>query len=151
MKKRSINELLRGLDETKVKKVPAAEKKPAQKGMNPAEVIGRALLDRLGASTGLSEEELVDFILEAWTRDTAAKNAEADDRSGISAENLLPSNGEKAKAPVSIERPKRLPMPMRGMNIEAPAIDYTELSSEQFRELKRQLKKAGADGKRVRL
>ena len=44
-----------------------------------------------------------------------------------------------------------LPRPIRGSMGQAPETDYENMSSEDFRKLRRQLKKASMDGRRVRI
>ncbi|MBO4383802.1 MAG: hypothetical protein J5854_00070 [Clostridia bacterium] len=125
MSKNSFNELLAGLE---------AELKPGADGeervsVSPAERLGRAMLDRFGTAEGMSESELVDAILGEW-------NARKEP-SGMPAEPFEPV--------------PKLPVPMKaGVNTPQPA-DYADMPAKQFNELKKLLKKAALDGKRMKI
>ncbi len=122
--------------------------RPSDAEMSPAEMVGRALLDRLGSGTGLSERELAEAILDVWAHpDKLAPNGEpqepaTDDEAGESAE----------RTPVTpFGEHRRMPKPIRSGAAAPQRIDYDELTDEQFRTLRKQLKKAEADGKKVRI
>ena len=44
-----------------------------------------------------------------------------------------------------------MPVPMRTGSTASAPVDYEDMSAAQFKELKKLLKKASADGKRIRL
>ena len=46
---------------------------------------------------------------------------------------------------------ERLPLPLAGGVAQAPEADYETMSAEQFRTLRKQLKRAAMDGRRIRL
>lgn len=46
---------------------------------------------------------------------------------------------------------ERLPLPLAGGLAQAPEADYETMSAEQFRTLRKQLKRAAMDGRRIRL
>ena len=163
MKKRSFKDLfaeLEGEPESK-EKSGAAEKH----AVSAAERVGRALLDRLGSASGLSEDALADAIIAVWEDPEALTGGEAEGNgkggalkpyvepemkifgSDASAADLL----EGESRPLPFTEHKRTSAPIRSGGIQAEPIDYEELTDEQFRRLKKQLQKAAADGKRVRL
>lgn len=156
----------------------SAEGSSAEGGTrSAAETVGRALLDRLGASTGLSEDRLAELIIKAWdsAEDSAGETASGETASGETAADKTASDktaADKTAAdalaaanspspvgqnglsalPITLEgSQKKRPLPIKSGSTEAPATDYTELSDEQFKALKRQLQKATSDGRRVRL
>lgn len=138
MKKRSMKDMLSALGGSEGSMPETAAKS------NAAETVGRALLDRLGRITDMSEEELVKLILKAWEEADAKVPAE---------KTKLPEKlGTGSDAPLSRGKAMpKLPKPMRSGASETPAIDYSELTSEQFKELKKMLAKAQSDGRKVRL
>ena len=119
--RKSIKDMLKVLGEN------AGEEETALK-TSPAERLGRALLDSLGAQE-LDEEELVEALLGEW---------ENRDR-------------EPAKSAEPVFGTPKRPIPMKtGSNASSP-VDYADMSREQFRELKKLLKKAAMDGKRIKI
>ena len=104
--------------------------------VSAAERLGRALLASLGEVPGADENEIVDAILSEWT---GAK--------------------EKAARPVKAEKPAidpfagvmRPPVPMRADSSSGAPLDYADMSRKQFGELKKLLKKAAADGRKIKL
>ncbi len=146
----------------------SAEGSSAEGGTrSAAETVGRALLDRLGASTGLSEDRLAELIIKAWDSaedsadetascetasfETAPDKTAADTLAAANSPSPVGQNGLSA-LPITLEgSQKKRPLPIKSGSTEAPATDYTELSDEQFKALKRQLQKATSDGRRVRL
>ncbi len=139
--KKSLKEMLGALN---LEKRPAgADNVPAQEpdereASSAAERLGRALLNSFGALGGVSEDELVEAILSEWPsrRDRAPETETADE-----AEQGADPFGE----------PVRRPVPMRTGSIGSKPVDYSEMSVKQFNDLKKLLKKAHADGKRIKL
>ncbi len=154
MKMKSIKDLFAELDEKSAGGKdegtgPKATEEDAEVKTEPlgemradsaAERVGRALLERLGAD-GMDEDELADAIIAVWENEGAAPLVYAEPDTEPEA---------PAKPPLVAER-RRMPQPMRA-DAAAPApLDYDRLTAEQFRRLKKQLQKAAADGRKVRL
>lgn len=100
-----------------------------ESAVSPAERLGRALLDEFGPVEGVTEDELVDALLDAWKKRERRRETGAE----------------------PFEKSAKRPVPMRtGSNAAAP-VDYADMSQKQFSEFKRMLKKASADGKKVRI
>lgn len=120
------------------KNMAAEELFPAAKReQSAAERLGRALLDSLGPIEGADEDELVDAMLREW-------NVKRDGRGSAK----KPERKEAEDPFRDIARP---PVPMRtGSSAEAP-VDYSDMSRKQFSELRKLLKKAAADGRRIRI
>ena len=70
---------------------------------------------------------------------TAEQNPAAEENAEESFEDAADANAE------------RLPLPLAGGLAQAPEADYETMSAEQFRTLRKQLKRAAMDGRRVRL
>ena len=106
--------------------------------------LGAAFIARLNVPEGMTTAEAVEAILSVWEKDGAAAatapahGAEAPDEDEPEAE-------EPAKSVT------RLPKTLRGGLGEAPEADYESMSAEQFRRLKKQLQRAAADGRKIRL
>jgi|GEM_PF-3014690 len=175
--KKSIKELFAALEgdrkgaepasaKAKVKRPIASagdESAAEERGNEPsaAEKVGRALLDRLGNSTGMEEDELADAIIAVWDDPDTLTGGEPLQEKRPYEEPALEVSGEAAssiggEAASSIGgspfgEHRRIPVPLRSGSAEAAPVDYDELTREQFMKLKKQLKKAAADGKRVRL
>ena len=183
--KKSIKELFAALEgdrkgaepasaKAKVKRPTASagdESAAEERGNEPsaAEKVGRALLDRLGNSTGMEEDELADAIIAVWDDPDTLTGGEPPQEKRPYEEPALEVSGEAAssiggeaassiggEAASSIGgspfgEHRRIPVPLRSGSAEAAPVDYDELTREQFMKLKKQLKKAAADGKRVRL
>ncbi|MBQ1892472.1 MAG: hypothetical protein II155_00045 [Clostridia bacterium] len=112
-----------------------------EKRVSAAERLGREMLARLGADDETDEDELAEAIIEIM----AGMNdgAEAPARRGA---NEL---DDDVRDPFGT-MPK-MPVPMRTGSGSPKSTDYSEMSTKQFNELKKLLKKASADGKRIRL
>ena len=149
--KKSIKELFAALeggasDEKKPGGKTAEDGGGNQKAeVSPAERIGRALLDRLGESTGMDEEALADAITAVWAESDKLPAEGKREYEEPEAEIVRP-----AKPPLVAEQ-RRVRAPMRAEAAAESPMDYSELSQEQFRKLKKQLQKAAADGRRVRI
>ena len=70
---------------------------------------------------------------------TAEQNPTAEENAEESFEDAADANAE------------RLPLPLAGGLAQAPEADYETMSAEQFRTLRKQLKRAAMDGRRIRL
>ena len=130
----------------------AAGTEPVPAQASAAERLGRALLGALGGVEGVSEDELVDAVLGEWQpsahgRGEAEKTAPA--RETDAAKLILENDGDEADSPFGETFPT--PVPMKAGSGKAEPIDYTEMSAEQFNRLKKLLKKANADGRKIRL
>ncbi len=90
-----------------------------------AMILGTAMLERVGVPEGVSPIAVVMTLLKRMEEDSGNKKRT--------------SSGTK------------LPKPMRGGLSEVSDIDYENMSSADFQKLKKQLKKAGMDGRKVRL
>ena len=152
MKKKSIAQLfgmISGGEE------PRGESGP--NGVSPAERLGRALLDTLGAADdGVTEDELVEAILGEWSAadreelyDGTDDEPEDDEQEDAPAGASAAEAGDEGDSPFA-PRAKR-PAPMRTGSAASDPVDYADMSSAQFRELRKLLKKAASEGKRIRL
>lgn len=180
MKKRSFSELFAGLEGAKsrrgadadedrkraaVKDAEAEEgaeagedaedeaEKPEEKRASAAERVGRALLSRLGGVSSMSDDELADAIISMWN-DPGAFEGE---RGGAqtSAADVMARSGAAGERFAGVDpfggKPSGPHVPIRsGAPADMP-VDYEALTDRQFSELKRQLKRAAADGRKVRL
>ena len=147
--------------------------KPAEGAPSAAERLGRALLDTLGAADdGVTEDELVETILGEWGAaaargddgDEASDEDESSDEDDSSSHGELydgtaeeqyeegdEDSGEEEEREAPFERMAKRPTPMRTGSAASDPVDYSDMSSAQFRELRKLLKKAAAEGKRIRL
>lgn len=157
MKNKSIRRLFaKDIDEgvpvpeTAAPETAAPEAAEAGAGPGAAERLGRWMLDSLGPiDDGVTEDELVDAILSERT----AGAADAEDRE----EQEEPEEGgepgfeptEDGEQP--FEPAPRRPRPMRTGSAQSAPVDYADMSAEQFRNIRKLLKKAAADGRRIRL
>lgn len=148
MKEKGFKRLL---DE--VKGFSAADESAAEPvgAESPAAKLGRFMLDSLGSVEGVSEEELVEALIGAFSsRRSGAGSGEAP-----SAEPEELTAAELAESPSEggfpFERADCAPMPMRTGSGGARPMDYSEMSTKQFNDLRRMLKKASADGRRIKL
>ncbi|MCR5809085.1 MAG: hypothetical protein K6G56_05935 [Clostridiales bacterium] len=145
MKTKSIKELF-----SRGERGGEAEAAPAE--ASAAERLGRALIERLGGvPEGVTEDELVDALLE---------NMDGEKEAG---EETGPARGEeKASFPEQIDDDDdeaedpfggsaRRPVPMRTGSAASAPVDYADMTAKQFNDLKKLLKKASADGKRITL
>ena len=160
MSKKSIMQLMglqaRGGDA----KAPAGDG-AEQSGASAAERLGRALLDTLGLADDVNEDELVEAVLGEWAnRDESGEAGEADEADedgeplydGTEDEPGYDQRGyyEQEEDDIPFGRARR-PVPIRTAGAASAPVDYADMSTEQFRELKKLLKKAAADGKRIKL
>lgn len=163
MSKKSIMQLMglqaRGGDA----KAPAGDG-AEQSGASAAERLGRALLDTLGLADDVNEDELVEAVLGEWAnRDESGEADEADETGGeplYDGTEDEPGYDERGYDERGSDEPEeddvpfgraRRPVPIRTAGAASAPVDYADMSTEQFRELKKLLKKAAADGKRIRL
>ncbi len=116
---------------------PAGE----EKRMSAAERLGREMLARLGAGEDTDEDELAEAIIEVMAGLKDGADAPAGRYSNELPEDVRDPFGTMPKMPV----------PMRTDSRKAESTDYSEMSAKQFNELKKLLKKASADGKKIRL
>ena len=176
MKKKSIEELLMSLGPAEAEAgSPGFEGYAAEGesedgaigGVSAAERLGRALLERFGgAPEGATEDDLVDAILENWgmpEEDAPADDDEDDDDGedgdyGGDEDNSGDDDyedDEDEELPTDDEGPfgaqVRRPVPMRTGSQASSPLDYSEMSRKQFNEIRKLIKKASSDGKRIRL
>jgi hypothetical protein len=118
----------------------SAAERSAEPRASAAERLGRAMLERLGGIEGLSEEELVEALLKGWDRLPAPEEEEPEE------------SGEPEFPAEELFKPQpRRPVPMRTGSMASERVDYSEMSAKQFAELKKLLKRAGADGRKIKL
>ena len=91
----------------------------------------------------MSEDELADAITAVW----AQPQASADEPEAVPAEKLF--GGKTGQSPFAA--PARTPVPIRSGAPAQTPIDYDELTDAQFGELRRRLKRAAAEGKKIKL
>ena len=131
---------------------PAPEKASSngKQPENAAERLGRAMLDAFGGLEGVTEDELVDAVLGEW-------NPSEGGRAEAEASTLIPAGAAEAEEEGTelLRSPfpaaARTPVPMRTCENTIAPVDYSQMSAKQFADLKRMLRKAAADGKRIRL
>ncbi len=113
-----------------------------ERGASAAERLGRALLESLGAAPGSNEDEIVDAILGEWKH--------AKEKSGKAPDERRPSDGKQAVGDpfAGVMRP---PVPMRANAVPGAPVDYADMSQKQFNELKKLLRKAASDGRKIKL
>lgn len=136
MSKNSINQMLAGLEAELKAGIEDGEGAKA----SAAERLGRALLESFGKVEGMSEDELVDALLSEWGRraETAKEAAPAE-------------TAETAESAEPFGAVPKLPVPMKaGVNAPQP-MNYADMPSKQFNELKKLLKKAALDGKKMKI
>lgn len=155
-RKKTIEELLGALDEHTPEGKPevssqapgGSETEQRQNRLEAERKLGAAMLERLSIPEG-DVTEFVDSIISAWDAVSEKSGAQAgSEAGGLPIERAMigaseAHDGEKAQA--------RLPLSMRAGVTVPPEADYDSMSSEQFRRLKKQLQRAAADGRRVRL
>ena len=154
-KKRTFKELLQLLPQ-KEQPEDKAEKEAAEPALQGNEAenaaaavqhenayakLGKAFINRLHLPNELianaSEvESIVNRIISVWEKVEART---ADSAAEESFEDAADANAE------------RLPLPLAGGLAQAPEADYETMSAEQFRTLRKQLKRAAMDGRRIRL
>ena len=145
MKKNSLKRMLELADaEQNAAEAPKANEKAAK---SAAERLGEALLSSLGGVEGVSEDELVDALLGEWKPRAAAAEAEPEAHDETPAAEM--PGGEAQVNPFGENA--RMPVPMKADAANTEPMDYSEMSAEQFAKLRKLLKRAAADGKRIRL
>ena len=102
-----------------------------------AMMLGEAMLERVGIPEGINPIAVVVTLLRRMDN----KNDGPEDG----------SDGSNDADSMNAKRNAMLPRPIRGSMGQAPETDYESMSSEDFRKLRRQLKKASMDGRRVRI
>lgn len=102
-----------------------------------AMMLGEAMLERVGIPEGINPIAVVVTLLQ--------RMANEDDNT----DSL--EDGPDGQDSMNAKRNAMLPRPIRGSMGQAPETDYESMSSEDFRKLRRQLKKASMDGRRVRI
>ena len=102
-----------------------------------AMMLGEAMLERVGIPEGINPIAVVVTLLQ--------RMANEDDNTDS------PEDGPDSPDSMNAKRNAMLPRPIRGSMGQAPETDYESMSSEDFRKLRRQLKKASMDGRRVRI
>ncbi|MBQ1685363.1 MAG: hypothetical protein II072_07630 [Clostridia bacterium] len=107
--------------------------------------LGAAFIARLNVPEGMTTAEAVEAILSVWEKDGGAAAPAPVRAEEAPAEDEPEAEEEPAKSVT------RLPKTLRGGLGEAPEADYESMSAEQFRRLKKQLQRAAADGRKIRL
>lgn len=102
-----------------------------------AMMLGEAMLERVGIPEGINPIAVVVTLLQRMAN-------EDDNTDG-------PKDSPDSPDSMNAKRNAMLPRPIRGSMGQAPETDYESMSSEDFRKLRRQLKKASMDGRRVRI
>ena len=151
-KKRTFKELLQLLPqkeqpEDKAEK-EAAEHAPQESAVqheNAYAKLGKAFINRLHLPNELianaaEVESIVNRIISVWEK-VEAKTADS----------AAEENAEESFEDAADANAERLPLPLAGGLAQAPEADYETMSAEQFRTLRKQLKRAAMDGRRIRL
>ena len=158
-KKRTFKELLQLLPQ-KEQPEDKAEKEAAEPALQGSEAenaaaavqhesayakLGKAFINRLHLPNELianaSEvENIVNRIISVWEK-VEAKTADS----------AAEENAEESFEDAAEANAERLPLPLAGGLAQAPEADYETMSAEQFRTLRKQLKRAARDGRRIRL
>ena len=106
-----------------------------------AMMLGEAMLERVGIPEGINPIAVVVTLLQRMANEDDNTDGPKDSPDG-------PEDGQDS---MNAKRNAMLPRPIRGSMGQAPETDYENMSSEDFRKLRRQLKKASMDGRRVRI
>ena len=106
-----------------------------------AMMLGEAMLERVGIPEGINPIAVVVTLLRRMDNENDNTDGPKDSPDG-------PKDGPDS---MNAKRNAMLPRPIRGSMGQAPETDYESMSSEDFRKLRRQLKKASMDGRRVRI
>ena len=106
-----------------------------------AMMLGEAMLERVGIPEGINPIAVVVTLLRRMDNENDNTDGPKDSPDG-------PKDGTDS---MNAKRNAMLPRPIRGSMGQAPETDYESMSSEDFRKLRRQLKKASMDGRRVRI
>ena len=102
-----------------------------------AMMLGEAMLERVGIPEGINPIAVVVTLLRRMDNENDGPEDGSD--------------GSNDADSMNAKRNAMLPRPIRGSMGQAPETDYESMSSEDFRKLLRQLKKASMDGRRVRI
>ena len=102
-----------------------------------AMMLGEAMLERVGIPEGINPIAVVVTLLRRMDNENDGPEDGSD--------------GSNDADSMNAKRNAMLPRPIRGSMGQAPETDYESMSSEDFRKLRRQLKKASMDGRRVRI
>ncbi len=107
--------------------------------------LGKAFINRLHLPNELianaaEVESIVNRIISVWEK-VEAKTADS----------AAEENAEESFEDAADANAERLPLPLAGGLAQAPEADYETMSAEQFRTLRKQLKRAAMDGRRIRL
>lgn len=105
-----------------------------------AMMLGEAMLERVGIPEGINPIAVVVTLLRRMDNENDGPEDGSDG-----------SDGSNDADSMNAKRNAMLPRPIRGSMGQAPETDYESMSSEDFRKLRRQLKKASMDGRRVRI
>lgn len=125
--------------------------------VSAAERLGKALLESLGGVEGVSEDELVDAVLESRAAGMEAVPRRAKDTADPAEGIAEALREDAADAPsdqmtgARVWEDAPVPVPMRTGSGRTEPVDYSTMSAEQFARLRKLLKKANADGKRIKL
>ena len=103
----------------------------------PQMMLGEAMLERVGIPEGINPIAVVVTLLRRMDNENDGPEDGSD--------------GSNDADSMNAKRNAMLPRPIRGSMGQAPETDYENMSSEDFRKLRRQLKKASMDGRRVRI
>ena len=106
-----------------------------------AMMLGEAMLECVGIPEGINPIAVVVTLLQRMANEDDNTDGPKDGPDG-------PKDGPDS---MNAKRNAMLPRPIRGSMGQAPETDYESMSSEDFRKLRRQLKKASMDGRRVRI
>ena len=106
-----------------------------------AMMLGEAMLERVGIPEGINPIAVVVTLLQRMANEDDNTDGPKDSPDG-------PKDGPDS---MNAKRNAMLPRPIRGSMGQAPETDYESMSSEDVRKLRRQLKKASMDGRRVRI
>ncbi len=107
--------------------------------------LGKAFINRLHLPNELianaaEVESIVNRIISVWEKVEAR-----------TADSATEENAEESFEDAADANAERLPLPLAGGLAQAPEADYENMSAEQFRTLRKQLKRAAMDGRRIRL
>lgn len=106
-----------------------------------AMMLGEAMLERVGIPEGINPIAVVVTLLQRMANEDDNTDGPKDS----------PDGPKDSPDSMNAKRNAMLPRPIRGSMGQAPETDYESMSSEDFRKLRRQLKKASMDGRRVRI
>ena len=131
---------------------------PAGSGLKQDEdaalaALGRAFIERLDLPEGMTAAEAAEAVIAMWESGEGAEaHAPAGQEATAASEAAEANAADEAKGgETAAKRGAELPLPVRGELADAPEPDYSRMSSEQFRKLKKQLARASMDGLRIRI